>query len=74
LQESPGHLETVDPRRAADFDDSLTEEGHERSVPWENPYEAIVGRRHDGVGLPFEHGPLGRDYRDAHQEDAIFFA
>ena len=74
LQEPTGYLEALDAPRAADFNNSLAQKGHERRVPWEYPYEAVVGGRHDGVGVPVEYRTLGRDNRDAHQADAIFLA
>lgn len=68
LQEPARYLEAVGLPTAADFDDPLTEKGHERGMTWENTYETVVGGRYDGVGFPFEHSPLCRDYSDAHMD------
>src|SRR5437899_368529 len=74
LQEPGCHLDSLVSARSADSYNSLPQQGHEGGVTWENPYEPVVGGRHDRVGLPLEHRPLGRDEGHPHQDDAIFLA
>ena len=57
-----------------DFDSPLPQEGHERGVPRENPYQAVIRWRDNGFCLAFEHGALGGYNGDAHYAEAIFLA
>src|SRR5207247_2859435 len=58
LKKAPCHLQPCCHffgHRLADLHDSLPQEGHERGMAWENPYETVVRRRDDVVRFAIEH-------------------
>src|SRR2546423_14197669 len=77
LKKATGYLKPdrrgTDPR-GANLYNSLPQQGHKGSVPWQNANESVIGWRDDAVGLPFEHCPFRGNDRNVHYAEAIFLA
>lgn len=74
LEKPSCYLKTILSPAAPHGQGPFAEQGHEGSVAWQNPDQAVVRRRDDRIGGAVEDGLLGRDDGDVHQELAIFFA
>src|SRR5688572_24263813 len=63
LEEPPRHLDVFGVPGTANLHNSLPQKRHKRRVPWEYADQAVVGGRHDGIGLAIEYRTLRRDHR-----------